>query len=82
MGAAVGRFGAGFEGAGFEQTEGVHAEFFEIFGKHELARRVVAGEAFAVTREDVDRFFCDGVSYVFEWALCHTSGGCGIAVSE
>ena len=82
VGAAVGGFGAGFEGAGFEQTEGVHAELFEIFGQDELAGRVVAGEAFAVTGEDVDRFLGDGVSDVFEWALCHASGGCEIAVSE
>ena len=52
--AAVRRLVPGFEGAAFDEPEDVHAEFFEVLGEHELARRVRAGEALAVAGEDVD----------------------------
>ena len=62
---------AGFEGAALDQAEDVHAEFFEIFGKHELAWWVRAGEALAVAGEDVDGFFGEGVADIFQGAFSH-----------
>ena len=74
MGSAVGRFGAGFEGSAFEQAESVHTEFLEVFGQHELAWRVGAGEGFAVAAEDVDGFFRQCTAEILEGSLGHSCG--------
>ena len=77
VGAAVGRFVAGFEGAGFEEAEDVHSEFLEVFGEDELARGVGAGESSSVAGEDIDAFFYEGVADFFEGLLHHSCGSYG-----
>lgn len=67
---------AGFEGARFDQAEDVHAEFFEVFGEDELAWGVGSRTGFSVAGEDVDGFFGEGVSDVFEWAFDHSRRSC------
>ena len=62
-----------FEGSAFEKPERVHGEFFEILGENELAGRVVARESFSIAREDVDCFFCDGVSDFLQRCLGHSA---------
>lgn len=63
-----------FESPAFEEAEGEHAEFFEVFGQDELTGRMGAGKGFAVPGEDVDSLFGEGAADIFERSLGHPGG--------
>lgn len=60
-----------FEGAGFEESEHVHAEFLQVFWEHQLAWRMRAGEAFSIAGEDVDGLLGQSTSDVFQCPIGH-----------